>query len=1179
MDRLVKTVLIKSAKYDYTEVELDKNNLFIGANGAGKTTLLRAILYFYTANAKGLGISSAKKISFLDYYFPYDDSYILYLYKKDQKYVLVTLYKSTKIAFRFCLLDSKPDIKSLFIEKNYPVAHATLFAKLREIGTLSKSLSASEYRDVLYSKQNKLRYFSLFEAKEYDGFVKTLANIFVNNKVDSEAIKKVIVSSLRVEKEIDIERIQRQLGEFNRTYEDIVAYEKSLKDIEKLLSLLYEFEKIKLLLGENIASLFYSKERTQKSLKELYEAQSKIAQALQDMQQEMEKKRLLFEKRDKRLEQEIGKYKALVKKAKEKTLYYEKEKIEEKIEAFDALASLKEELRLLLLQKEFLTKEATELRLSHENRLKAIENTYNRLLNSIEKEQNAIELDRVKQIASYRDEQREALSDIEQQFGVLLQEQKEQQHKLSLLEQKLKNSLENEKRRSFVFEKEDSIVQHQSKLQEFEQALQEKKHTLELLDASLSKEEVSLQREEAYLLEQKEQNSTVLEQKILRLRELLAPKKSSLLYALEANGYDLDKYLYCVKDEVLHSEIDLVSNTEKRMQLFEVDMSNVAIPQNSLAQELQALEEQLQERQKYFLMEIEKVQEAFKKRQKSIYRQKRELVDAIKSIERTINEHKTALSHLAMQKETAAEHFKAQQAQTVAMLEESLKKQKQDYAELTQVIQREQAEKKRAISSKKAHFTKLINELDQKYNLLLAKLQEKASHAKQDQEEDLKKQERLYKERLREKNVDLKALSELEKQEERLQRDIATVEDFYPLIIAYENDKKEYIDRIKEYEGALKEHQQEQKKLQTAYDLALQKDQEAIAKLQENDHKNSTTIEKNKRALQRVEEFQKSSSMQECRALELEYSSNENFEDIEILLDTIHNLLGNYRENEKKITTAINRLHSLFNTSLNIKRFEDPLASAYSIEEFHTNEKIKEFKDLQARNLNQIVKNVVEEYDNLMFYSQKIEALIKRISKLFTEIEIGVIDELSLRYLRTNNRVIEKLFAVKELNNENPNGYGISLFNDSDNSKAMIELLKSLRDTIELENVGTINLEDSFVLEFRVVENGNDSKYQPSLDNIGSNGTDVLVKTMIYIAMLYIFKTKTTKKELEIHVILDEIGILSQRYLKELIEFANRYNIYFINGAPDEKLIGTYKRVFLVSNKNSKSIVQEIISS
>ena len=54
MDGLINTTLVKSAKFDFTSVNLDGNSLFIGANGAGKTTLLRAILFFYIGSSEGL---------------------------------------------------------------------------------------------------------------------------------------------------------------------------------------------------------------------------------------------------------------------------------------------------------------------------------------------------------------------------------------------------------------------------------------------------------------------------------------------------------------------------------------------------------------------------------------------------------------------------------------------------------------------------------------------------------------------------------------------------------------------------------------------------------------------------------------------------------------------------------------------------------------------------------------------------------------------------------------------------------------------------------------------------------------------------------------------------------------------------------------------------------------------
>jgi hypothetical protein len=445
-------------------------------------------------------------------------------------------------------------------------------------------------------------------------------------------------------------------------------------------------------------------------------------------------------------------------------------------------------------------------------------------------------------------------------------------------------------------------------------------------------------------------------------------------------------------------------------------------------------------------------------------------------------------------------------------------------------------------------------------------------------EQQLQTQKELYEKKLKEKDVDTLSLEKLTQKETRHQQKIEQIQSYQNIIYDYKKDKKEYFDPLKELQTTLKTIQNEQKELQNSFKIQKQTLEEKLNSYQRQIQENTTQLKHHQDGVKRVENFELSASMQECKTLGLVYEKNETVAELYEVLDSIGNLLVLYRENEKDITSFIGKLHTIFDTTLNIKRQSDSLKSAYNIKTFYDDKKIQHYKDLQTTTLNQIIKTSIEEYDNLMFYSSQIESLVKKITKLFSEIQIGVIDELSLRYLHTNNRVIELLSMVKELNDENPNGFGLTLFNDGSNSKEMVKLLKNLRDTIELESVGSIELEDSFVLEFRVVENGNDSRYQTSLDNIGSNGTDVLVKSMIYIAMLHIFKSKTTKKDLEIHVVLDEIGILSQRYLKELIEFANRYNIYFINGAPDEKLIGTYKRVSLISNQNNNSIVQELIS-
>ena len=79
---LNKVIFINSATIPYSEVTLDGNVHFIGTQGVGKSTLLRAILFFYNADTLRLGIPKEKK-SFSEYYFPYQNSYLIYEISQD----------------------------------------------------------------------------------------------------------------------------------------------------------------------------------------------------------------------------------------------------------------------------------------------------------------------------------------------------------------------------------------------------------------------------------------------------------------------------------------------------------------------------------------------------------------------------------------------------------------------------------------------------------------------------------------------------------------------------------------------------------------------------------------------------------------------------------------------------------------------------------------------------------------------------------------------------------------------------------------------------------------------------------------------------------------------------------------------------------------------------------------
>jgi len=82
-----KIYFFNAANFGFAEIDLRKKNVFfVGDNGSGKTTAIRAIHYYYNSDVKALGIDPNKE-SFKDFYFKYDNSFIVYEF--DDYFVLM----------------------------------------------------------------------------------------------------------------------------------------------------------------------------------------------------------------------------------------------------------------------------------------------------------------------------------------------------------------------------------------------------------------------------------------------------------------------------------------------------------------------------------------------------------------------------------------------------------------------------------------------------------------------------------------------------------------------------------------------------------------------------------------------------------------------------------------------------------------------------------------------------------------------------------------------------------------------------------------------------------------------------------------------------------------------------------------------------------------------------------
>ena len=228
-----------------------------------------------------------------------------------------------------------------------------------------------------------------------------------------------------------------------------------------------------------------------------------------------------------------------------------------------------------------------------------------------------------------------------------------------------------------------------------------------------------------------------------------------------------------------------------------------------------------------------------------------------------------------------------------------------------------------------------------------------------------------------------------------------------------------------------------------------------------------------------------------------------------------------------------------------------------------------------------IIKLVGKETTGLLSREGEIEKVISGINRDFIKRNFaGVIKSIQLRLVISSNRIVQLLTEIKKFNDDNIHDLGeANLFSSNEQTrevtnKKAIDLLTMLVKAISDYKHDVIHLSDSFELEFRIIENDNDTNWVQNLANVGSDGTDVLVKAMINIMLLNVFKENATKnkfKDFKLHCMMDEVGKLHPNNVRGILKFANDRNINLINSSPQSFDALAYRYTYKLA-KDAKNI-------
>jgi len=438
--------------------------------------------------------------------------------------------------------------------------------------------------------------------------------------------------------------------------------------------------------------------------------------------------------------------------------------------------------------------------------------------------------------------------------------------------------------------------------------------------------------------------------------------------------------------------------------------------------------------------------------------------------------------------------------------------------------------------------------------------------------------------KLENKGADTNRISVIENTLKDVEKAIDYIKRNEALVIEYKKDKRELFDRVPELKA-------EKVTFEKKQNLIIETHKTEVVKLEKKHQEQKAIVDGIQSKINEFEadeeefiEFKKSDAFMNIQT----YFSESMVEDkdLKTAKSIISEIKGKYYkgiENFKGLQQNVNAFNGNF-TNENTFYFKTDLNSdpdflnfASELKEFIEEDKINEFEKRVNERFAHIIQLIGRETTELNSKKGDIEKIIKKINDDFSSKNfVEAIKEMEIRTLASSNPIVRLLIKIQEFNDENSMVLGeASLFtsdaSESKNQKA-VELLKELVKAIEKYKSSTLTLSESFDLQFKIVENDNDSGWVEKLSNVGSEGTDVLVKAMINILLLNVFKDSASKKfkDFKLHCMMDEIGRLHPNNVKGILRFANERNILLINGSPTSQNATDYKYTYKLAKEQSK---------
>ena len=446
-------------------------------------------------------------------------------------------------------------------------------------------------------------------------------------------------------------------------------------------------------------------------------------------------------------------------------------------------------------------------------------------------------------------------------------------------------------------------------------------------------------------------------------------------------------------------------------------------------------------------------------------------------------------------------------------------------------------------------------------------------------------------EELKGKGVDTSAIDDCRRQIAAVEATLKTITDNKGNVFAYRKDEEEFFTREPEF-------RQEKQSLE-ARDASLSKTYaDRRARLEKEKASKENSLADRRRLLEIVEEglwqFEQLCKVENIlpEALLNDDHEEKNCIQCKELVTQMRGAVNRQRQKEEEMKRAVNSFLSHFgvgNTfNFSIPRYdEEYMAFAASLLKFVANNMIEVYRERMSSHYSSILGSISREVGMLINHSAEIKGILNEVNKDFRDRNFaGVIRSIEMRAEESSDRMMRLLSSINDFVSDNNLGMGeINLFSGDERDEVnlkVVDYLKKFMTQLQHEPARTVlTLSDTFTLQFRVKENDNDTGWVERVSNVGSDGTDILVKAMVNIMLINVFKKKASRgdDDFVIHCMMDEIGKLHPSNVKGILEFANVRNIYLINSSPMGYNADNYRYNYLLTKDGrSQTNIKRLIT-